>query len=151
MYQFMINIGKEGRQALRQLEFSWDDSRRDHLSILRDCINLQRLHIGLNHWMIEDLRLFNINKNKNVDIWEWQGQGEQVWAVLCQLPRSLELKIREVNPLQYPGEQISLFFEGPIKPLYVGFKGDGLVEKYEAELKEKLGLVFANSCVSACR
>ena len=137
MYKFTVNIGKEGRQALRQLEFALDYSRRDHpehhLSKLRDCVNLQRLHIGLDHWMIKDLQLFNIykNKDKKIDIWEWKGQGEQTWGVLCQLPRGLELKIREVNSFQSPDAKISTFFEG-----LVGH--DGVVEKYEAELKENL-------------
>ena len=143
MYQFTVNIGKEGREVLRQLEFAWDYSRRDHpkhhLSKLRDCISLQRLHIGLDHWVINHLRTINVNRNKKIDIWEWKEQGEQTWEVLCQLPHGLELKIREVNCFRFLDEQISAFFEGPIELIYPNLKIEGLVEKYETKLKENLG------------
>ena len=143
MYHFTVNIGKEGRQALRQLEFTLDYySQRDypkyHLSKLRDCVNLQRLHIGLDHCMIKDLHAVNKNKYHKIDIWDWNGHGEQTLELLCQLPRGLELKIREVNSFQSPDAQISTFF-GPIKVIYPDSKSDGVVEKYEAKLKENLG------------
>ena len=49
--------------------------------------------------MIDDLRAINKNKTKNqkMDIWEWMGQGEYTSELLRQLPRDLELKIREVG------------------------------------------------------
>lgn len=144
MYQFLVNIGRRGRQAIRELEFAWDSpDEHNHLLILTDCHNLQRLHFGLNHWNIEDIRDYNICENgwwwkgeekRNVDIWEWKGQGMYILNVLYHLPRDLEVKIREVRPLYYAPEQMSRFFEGPIK-----LQSDSLVEKYEAELKERLG------------
>ena len=72
MYRFTMGIGKGSRQALRKLEVTWVYSQCDHpeyyLSQLADCINLQRLHIGLNHWIIKDLRLLNIDESKDKDI-----------------------------------------------------------------------------------
>lgn len=149
MYRFMVNIGKEGRQALRQLEFVWDYSHpKNHLSVLRDCVNLQRLHIGLGHFMIDDLRAINKKKTKNqkMDIWEWMGQGEYTSELLRQLPRDLELKIREVNSFQDSDAQISSFFKGPIKLIRPNLKNDGIVEKFEAELKENLRCLREGRC-----
>ena len=136
MYEFMINIGQKSRQMLRQLEFGWNHNERHHLAILTDCSNLQRLHIGLHHLNIEDIRYFNTIENTNIGIWEWAGQGAYIWDVLCQLPHGLDVKIREV--MFFEDEQISVFFEGSIKPVYTGFISDGLVEKFEVEVKESL-------------
>ena len=136
MYEFMINIGQKSRQMLRQLEFGWNHNERHHLAILTDCSNLRRLHIGLHHLNIEDIRYFNTIENTNIGIWEWAGQGAYIWDVLCQLPHGLDVKIREV--MFFEDEQISVFFEGSIKPVYTGFISDGLVEKFEVEVKESL-------------
>lgn len=63
MYKFVANIGKEGRQALQQVEFAIPFGECAHpgyhLLKLGDCINLQRLQIGVDHWMIKDRRLLN--------------------------------------------------------------------------------------------
>ena len=138
MYRFTVKIGKGGRQVIQGLEFSYDHNRPEHLAILTGCRNLQRLHIGLEHWNIERLRRDNIKDKTNIGVWEWERQGTYIWEVLYRLPHhGLDLKIREVTTLYY-GEHMSSFFEGPIKPLYIGFTSDGLVEKYEAEVKEYL-------------
>ena len=148
MYRFTVRIGKEGRQALRQLEFAWSFNHpKKHTSKLGDCINLQRLHIGLNRIKMEGLSL-----RENPNIWKWRGHGEHTLKLLYQLPRGLELKIRQVG--SHMGE-ISPFFEGdqptgrPIYPdgpdfWYQGEEGtefefkEGVVEEFEAKLKESL-------------
>ena len=134
----MISISKEGRQAIRHLEFGWNHDRCDFRLSLRDCLNLQSLYIGLDHIAMWKLRLFNENKSKHqkVDVWDWRGEGKDIWKVLSQLPHGLtELKVREVDKYSWEG-RISRFFEGPINPVYTH---STLIEKYEAELKENLG------------
>ena len=77
----MVNIGYAGRTAIQELEFAWDcDRPKQHISKLKDCINLQTLHIGLIRGFVgdgEDCREF-------------------IWKLVRQLPRDLELRIREV-------------------------------------------------------
>lgn len=92
IYHFTVNIGKAGRQALRQLQFALDyDSQRNylkhHVSKLRDYINLQRVYIRLDHCMIKNLY------TQKIDIWDWKGYSEKNLELLSQLPSSLELKI----------------------------------------------------------
>ena len=98
--------------------------------------------------MIDDLRAINKKKTKNqkMDIWEWMGQGEYTSELLRQLPRDLELKIREVNSFQDSDAQISSFFKGPIKLIRPNLKNDGIVEKFEAELKENLRCLREGRC-----
>ena len=152
MYHFMSSIGKEGRQEIQQLEFGWNHDNNqyddDYGSLLRDCLNLQRLYIGLDHRVMEDLRFFNRRHSlrhspghspQQLEIWDWRGQGEDIWKVLTQLPRSLkELKVREVREVDSFGfdGRVTRSFEGLINPLYTKCS---LIEKYEAELKEYLG------------
>ena len=91
MYEFTVNIGKEGRQALWQLEFAWDkDHPKQHISKLKDCVNLQSLYIGL-------IRMGMSRLSNRQDIWDWEDHGECTWKLLRQLPRDFELKIREVG------------------------------------------------------
>ena len=119
MYQFMVNIGKEGGQALRRLEFIWEfsDSKYHLLSKLRDCTNLQRLYIGLDFSTMPDLEEFNERKSKSQkkNLWEWEGQGEQVWELIPQQqqPDSLELKIREAYYANVLGRGLTTLFDRP--------------------------------------
>ena len=54
--------------------------------------------------------------------------------LLYKLPRSVEFKIREVTPNE---EVISHFFEGDlIFPYEEGYAFEGLVEEFEARVKE---------------
>ena len=132
MYKFMARIGREGRQALRQVEFVWDfTNSKYHLSSqLRDCTQLQRLHIGFHYWITGDLQEFNEFKSRyqQKDLWEWEGQGEKVWEVISRQPDGLELKIREEYYHHCPYQRTTIF-EVP---------ASGAVEEFEAELKEGL-------------
>ena len=145
MYRFTVYIGKEGRQELRQLQFSWEYNHPNkYTSKLGDYINLQRLYIGLNRINIEHLSL-----REDPDIWKWKGYSEHTLKLLHQLPRSVELKIREVTP---NNKNISYFFEGDqttrqliypaeLEVIYSDesfeFK-EGIVEEFEARVKERL-------------
>ena len=94
--------------------------------MLRNCINLQKLHIGLDYGMMEKVRVINVNKSKNKKINIW----EQIRELLRQLPRDLEWKIREADSPWSRDSQISTVFEGPGR--------GGVVEEHEAELRESL-------------
>ena len=136
MYEITVNLGKDGRQALRQLEFVWDYNhpRRD-ISKLRDCVNLQRLHIGLSCSIVDD----PIHSER--DMWEWDQQGDRIWKLLRRLPHDLQLKIRKVERYQ---RQICPFFEDDQhRPrhqavCFMYHSWLSKLEKFEAELKENL-------------
>ena len=138
MYRFTVNIGKDGREAIRQLEFPWDyEYPMQPVSRLGECISLQRLHIGLNRTMMPSFSL-------RQDIWE--AYGISILRALHALPPHVDLKIREVGMCS-PEAQISPFFEGvqptgrPMYPLsavhFFGEFDDSVVEKFEAMLKEE--------------
>ena len=142
MYKFIVNIGKEGREALRQLQFAWSFNHpQKHTSKLGDCINLQKLHIG-----IYRVQMPRLGPLENADIWKWRRHGVNTSKLLYKLPRSVEFKIREVTPHE---EVISHFFEGDQRnewPIYpeeppdedapIHDFNEGLVEEFEARVKE---------------
>lgn len=129
MHKFLVNIGQEGRQAIREIEFAWDcDQPKQYIYKLKGCINLQTLNIGL--------------------IRGFLGGGgdyrEFIWKLVRQLPRGLELKIREVL-INKSTDPISEFFREDFRlnPLRRQRRfGAGIVKRLESQVKEDLRRVW---------
>lgn len=142
MYQFMFSIGKENRAAIRQLEFVWGyECPMQQVSLLGECVNLQRLHIGVNRTMMPGMGC-----TQNI----WKAYGVGTLRAIRGLP-SLDLKVRAVGKFRIGGE-ISAIFEGdqPTRRgvaqsdrFYAGFWfgrfDDGVLGEFQAVLKEELG------------
>ena len=142
IHQFMNTIGRDAKEAIQQLQFTWRfGCPKQYILRLRECLALHTLRIGLNYTMT------TTSRRRSPGIWQVYGPG--MLEVLRELPRHLDLKIREVS---WFDREISGFFNPGHKPTLrdfdigivdfaVGEDFDvGVVQKFEARLKKELGM-----------
>jgi hypothetical protein len=89
LYRYLYMIGEERRQCIKSIEIYWQgERRREAAELVGECINLQRLYIGVGCGTTQH------TKHPQEDLWLSRGVGQL--KKIRSLP-SLDLRVREVN------------------------------------------------------
>lgn len=106
MYKFLMGIGESNRLAIRKIEFEWRGFStgmgiEEQVCALEDCVNLQKLNIGIS-------RVFMKGAVKNGNIWKAYGLGK---IRKMRGMSKLDLKVRQIGDLGEDTERFSKAFE----------------------------------------
>lgn len=144
LYRYLYMIGEERRQCIKSIEILWQgERRREAAEMLAECINLQRLYIGVSSSTTD------YTKYPQQNLWVSRGIGQL--KKIRGFP-NLDLRVREVIQwgkwCQFPLFELSISeaLQCIFKNWHSKFNARH-IEEFEKGLKEQIGMPGKESAV----
>jgi hypothetical protein len=142
LYRYLYMIGEERRECIRSIEVFWQGERqREAAELVGECINLQKLYIGVGCGTTRH------TKHPQQNLWLSRGVGQL--RKMCGFP-NLDLRVREVSNwgpwCQWPVFELAVReAQRYMFPVSLSKFDAGHIAEFEKGLKEEMGRAVQGS------